>query len=160
MVISTEEGKARRIAGMKRANLEMTVVQKIQRALVNGRPPASELKTPLAAVTAARVLHRELESRLTAEGLKPTPGDWAVSIGYVTTDLSVLGFTLPYVPGEEAGLMARLDGHIMLGLVFGIVDPEAESEIVMGARPFLSTKQTEVWLSELLTPVRTEMELP
>jgi hypothetical protein len=161
MVISADEGKARRLAGMKRANLEMTLVEKIHRALINGRPPASELKTPLAAVTAARVLHRELESRMVAEGLKPRPGDYAVSVGYVSADLSVLGFTPLFVPGEEPKLLTMLDGQIMLGLIFGMVDRQAEGEhVVMGARAFLTTKQTDGWLSELFTPVRTEMELP
>jgi hypothetical protein len=161
MVLSAEEGKARRLAGMKRANLEMTAVQRIHRALINGRPPASELKTPHAAVTAARVLHRELETRLTVEGVEPTPGECAVSIGYVTPDLSVVGFTPPYAPGEETGLMTMLTGNVMIGLVFGVVDKEAkddEGRILMGARPFLTTKQTEGWLSELFLPVRSRIE--
>jgi hypothetical protein len=129
--------------------------------LINGRPPSSELKTPLAAVTAARVLYRELESRMAADELDPKPGDWAVSVAYITADLSVLGFTLPYVPGEEAGLMGMLNGNIMLGLIFGMADPEAEDDkesIVMGARAFLPSKQTDGWLSELLMPVRRAME--
>ena len=150
-MVSVEEGKARRRAGVE----AMSAAQKIRRDLTGGRPPASELKTPLSAVTAARILHKELESRMTAEGMKPKPGDWAVSVGYVTSDLSVVGFTRLYAQGKEARLMETLTGHIALGLVFGIVDQKG---IVTGIRAFLATKQTEAWLSELLTPVRLEME--
>lgn len=164
MVLSSEEGKARRLAGMKRAAREMTEVQKIHRMLVNGRPPAGELKTATAAVTAARVLNKELESRMTAAGLKPKPGDWAVSVGYVSPDLSVLGFSSLYAPGEESSLEQMLTGQIMLGLVFGMVDKQAKEKderIVMGLRPFFVLKpQTEGWLSELVPAVRSEIELP
>lgn len=158
MALTDAEKKARRRAGMD----AMTAAEKIRRGLTGGRPPASELKTPLAAVTAAKALHRELETRMTAEGMEPKPGDWAVFIGYVSVDLSVLGFTRPFAPGADAGLMDELTGHIPLGLVFGMVDKDAKDErrIVVGARPFLETDQTEAWLSELLVTVRLEMELP
>jgi len=154
MVLSQDEGKARRREGMDR----MPVADRVRMELSGGRPPASELKTPLAAVTAARTLHRELETRMKAGGIDPKPGDWAVSIGYVTADLSALGFTRLFVPGEESGLIAMLDGHIMLGLIFGM--KRGDGAIVMGTRPFLATKQTDAWLSELLTPVQLEMEDP
>lgn len=158
MVLTEAERNARRQAGVD----AMTEVAKIRRDLTGGRP-VSELKTPLAAVTAARTLHRELESRMTAAELNPQPGDWAVSIGYVSPDLSVLGFTRLFTPGGEAGLMEMLTGHIMLGLVFGMVDKEAKDEadpFVTGMRPFLTTKQTETWLSELVHGVRLELEDP
>lgn len=166
MALSIEERKARRTEGVERAKQEMTVVQKIHRSLINGRPPASELKTPTAAVTAARILYRELESRLTVEGFSPNadrssgpkPGDCAVSVAYITADLSVLGFTGLFVPGEEARLMGLLDGNIMLGLIFGVVDED--KSIIMGTRPFLATKQTDGWLDELTAPVRFEIEHP
>lgn len=164
MALSIEERKARRVAGMKRAAKEMTEVQRIHRMLVNGRPPSGELKTTTAAVAAARVLYKELESRMIAAGLKPTSGDWAVSIGYVSPDLSVLGFSQLFAPGEEADFMNLLTGQIMLGLIFGIRDKEAKSDdgkIVMGARPFFVLKpQTEDWLSELIPLVRFEIEHP
>lgn len=158
-MISVEEGKARRRAGMD----AMTTAQKIRRDLTGGRPPASELKTPLVAVTAARTLYKELESRMTAAVLKPKPGDWAVNIAFVTPDLSVLGFTRLYGPGEEAGLVEMLTGRIAIGLIFGIVDREADKKgqtIVTGSRPFLATKQTEAWLSELLPAFPVEMSDP
>jgi hypothetical protein len=157
MALTVEEGKARRLAGMKRANQEMSVVEKIYRALVNGRPPASEFKTPLAALTAARVLYRDLEARMTAEGLKPKPGDWSVIIGYVSVDLSFVGFTLPVIPGEDTQLMPMLNGHIMLGLIFGMREPDGSFIVV--TRPFLTMKQADAWLSELIPIVRGEMEL-
>lgn len=134
----------------------MTEVEKIRRDLTGGRP-VSELKTPLAAVTAARTFHREMEARMTAAGLNPQPGDWAVSVGYVSPDLSVLGFTRLFTPGGESGLMEMLTGHIILGLVFGVMDKEA-GRLVMGTRPFLSTKQNEGWLSELVHGVRLEVQ--
>jgi hypothetical protein len=141
----------------------MTFARKIHRALVNGRPPASEFKTPMAAVSAARVLYTDLERKLTAEGLKPLYGDLGVSIGYVSPDLSVIGFTALYAPGSEDAIMQTLNGNIMLGLVFGIVDPQADPDdadarYVMGNRPFVSMKQIEGWLSELEQVVRLEME--
>jgi hypothetical protein len=161
--LTVEERKARRLAGMKRANEELTAVQKIYRALVGHRPPVGELKTPTAAVTAARILHKELETRMTGEcPSKPKPGDWCVSIGYVSPDLSVLGFTHLFVSGNEAKLMKHLDGQIMLGLIFGMKDKEAkeaDKKIVMGTRPFFLTKQSENWLEELAPQVRFEIEI-
>jgi hypothetical protein len=157
MGLTAEEGKARRLAGMKRANLEMSTVERIYRALVNGRPPASEFKTPLAALTAARVLYRDLEARMTAEGLSPKSGDWSVIIGYVSADLSFVGFTPPVIPGEDAQLMPMLNGHIMLGLIFGMKEPGGK--FIVGTRPFLTMKQADAWLEELLPIVRSEMEV-
>lgn len=158
MVLTIEERKARRLAGMERANKELTAVQKIYRALVGHRPPVGELKTPTAAVTAARILYRELENQMT----KPKPGDWGVSIGYVSPDLSVLGFTHLFAPGSEAKLMKHLDGQIMLGLIFGMKDKEAKEadrKVIMGTRPFFLTKQSETWLEQELAPqVRFEIE--
>jgi hypothetical protein len=156
MVITVDEGKALRRAGVE----AMTGIERIHRDMTGGRPPASELKTPLAAITAARILHDELKARMTAGGLHPTDGDWAVSIGYVSTDLSVIGFTPLFAPGKEAHalLMETLDGQIMLGLVFGLVD--GEGRIITGSRPFITTKQVDEWLRELHTPVRMEMEDP
>lgn len=156
VTMTAEERAARRLDGMN----QMTFIRKIHRALVNGRPPASEFKTPVAAVTAARTLYADLERKLTAEGLKPTPGELGVSIGYVSPDLSVIGFTPLFAPGSEAALSQILDGNIMLGLIFGLADRQAKEEserIVLGVRPFFATKQTEAWLSELLPIVRAEM---
>lgn len=157
MVFSSKESKARRLAGMKRAAQELTAVGRIHRTLINGRPPASELRTALAAVTAARVLHRELEVRMTTEGLTPKLGDWGVVIGYVSPDLSVIGISRVFVPERETQMMGILEGQIMLGLVFGMVDDERK-EFVIGSRPFLTTKQTDAWLAELTVPARLEME--
>jgi hypothetical protein len=157
MVLTEAERNARRRAGVD----AMTDVEKIRRDITGGRP-VSELKTPLAAVTAARTLHRELESRMTLAGLNPKPGDRAVSIGYISPDLSVIGFTPLYASVSEAAL-AVLEGHIMLGLVFGMVDrasKDGDGRVVLGIRPFLTTKQTEAWLSELLPIIRAEIQDP
>jgi hypothetical protein len=85
--------------------------------------------------------------------MKPKPGELGVSIGYVSPDLSFIGHTILYSPGNDASLMESLNGNIMLGLVFGIIDPQADNEedrFVMGTRPFISMKQTDGWLSELI----------
>jgi hypothetical protein len=158
MVLSVAERKARRDAGVRRANQAMTTAQKVHRALINGRPPASELKTPNAALTAAKTLYREIEMRIADEthGTRPRPGDFAVCVGYVSPDLSVLGFTPLYAPGEEDRIVGFLSGNIAIGLLFGIADGE---KILVGARPFLVTKQTDSWLSELMWPVQSEFEL-
>jgi hypothetical protein len=160
MVLTESERNARRQAGVD----AMTDVEKIRRDLMGGRPPASEFKTPHSAVIAARALHRELELRMTAAGLKPGPRDCAVSIGYVSTDLSVIGFTPFYAKDTEERLARHLDGQIAVGLVFGMVEqdpaPAHGRHIILGTRAFLTTKQTEEWLSELITPVRLEMDDP
>jgi len=89
-------------------------------------------------------------------GTRPRAADYfGVSVGYVTPDLSVLGFTPIYAPGEEASIERMLSGNIALGLVFGIADGK---EILIGTRPFLVTKQTETWLSDLATILKTEFE--
>jgi hypothetical protein len=159
MVISVKERKERREVGRQKELDEMSVAKKVQRNLTNGRPPASELKTPNAALTAARTLHREIGMRIADEthGTRPRATDYfAVAVGYVTPDLSVLGFSPLYAAGEEDRIERALTGNIALGLVFGIADG---SEVVMGARPFLVTKQTEAWLSELMMVVKSEIEL-
>jgi|SRR5579871_1632093 len=170
MALTVEERKKRRVAGIKKADQELTEAQRIRRILVNGRPPASELKTPAEAVSAARVLHRELETRMTE--LKPKPGDWAVSIGYVSPDFSFVGFTQPLEPsdpanpgskeGNEGELLNMLTGHIVLGLLFAIADRGAKDtndRIVTGVRPFLVTKQTGAWLEELEAAFRFDCDL-
>lgn len=157
MAMTAEERKSRRQEGMS----QMTFVRKIHRALVNGRPPASEFKTPLAAVTAARTLYSDLERKLTAEGIKPNPGEVGVCIGYVPPDLSFLGHSPLYSPGNEAAMMECLNGNIMLGLIFGIVDPEADSEedrLALGARPFIKMGQVDEWLSELIPVMQIEID--
>lgn len=157
MPMTIEEKKARRQQGMDR----MSFARRIHRALVNGRPPASEFKTPTAAVTAARVLYSDIERKLAAEGIKPKAGELGAFIAYIPPDLSFLGHTLLYEPGNEAALMESLNGNIILGIVFGIYDSQADSEdarFVTGARPFISTTQVNEWLSELLPIMQIEMQ--
>ncbi|MFZ3262457.1 MAG: hypothetical protein WA172_00515 [Terriglobales bacterium] len=153
MVLTETQRKERRQAGMDKAKREMSEVEKIHRLLVNGRPPSSELRTPAEAVTAARVLYREIESQMIARDLKPKPGEWAVAVAYVSADFS-LASTQHFIPGKEAELLDRLTEHpaIMLGLIFGMLDKKAKSEnerVVKGVRAFLITKQTVGWLEEL-----------
>jgi hypothetical protein len=162
MVLTLEERKARREAGMAQAQDKLTFVQKIRRAHVNGRPQASELRTPIGALMAAKTLDNDLRQKLDAEQLKIGPRDVGVCVGYVSTDLSVLGFTPIYESGAEARIERMLHGQIPIGLIFGIRDKEGKRKgdeaIVTGTRPFLATKQVDAWLSELETPVRLEIE--
>lgn len=166
MVLSEFEQKARREDGRRRELDEMDLAKRVRRKLTNGRPPASELKTPTAALIAAKTLFRELETRISDEacGTALKPRTFAVAVGYVSPDLSVLGFTpvlmgyTPAVsPGEEASIERALAGNIPVGLLFGILDDD--EEFVMGVRPFIATKQTDAWLSELTIAVCSEFEL-
>ena len=145
MALSEEQRRSRREAGVARANRDMTIVQRVHRGLVTGRPPASEFRTSTGAVTAARILQREIEARMQAAGQEP--GQVGVEVVFVTPDLSSIGHTVLYAPGLEASMMEHLDGNIPLGLVFGLVDREAR-EIIRGARPFIATKQIDEWLAE------------
>jgi len=166
MVLTDVERKARREEGRRRELEEMSIAKRVQRKLTNGRPPASELKTPTAAVIAAKTLFRELETRISDEacGTALKPRMFAVSVGYVSPDLSVLGFTpvlMGYAPaispGEEASIERTLAGNIPIGLLFGILDDD--EQFLMGVRPFMATKQTDAWLSELILPVRSEFDI-
>lgn len=165
MTLSEAERKERRETGRQRELSEMSVARRVQRDLTNGRPPASEFKTPTGALIAAKTLCRKIEMQIADEthgtGLKPR--SFAVSIGFVSPDLSVLGFTpllVGYSPAfdsaDEARIERALAGEIAIGLVFGIEDGE---EILMGARPFIVMKQTDAWLEELIVHVRSEIEL-
>lgn len=177
MTTSADESKARREEGRAREKQGMTGVQRVYRALVGHRPPASELRTPQAAATAARTLHKELKKLMTRERLTPEPGDWVVSVAFISADLTVLGLTPMFVPGDEAALTAgngavlapgneaalieALKNNIALGLVFGVKDREDEDKekrVVVGARPFLTTKQTEDWFKELFPVLRMYVE--
>jgi hypothetical protein len=146
------ERKARREDGRRKELAQMSVAKKVQRYLTGRRPAAAELKTPFAALTAAKTLQREIDAEL-ADG-----GDFfAVTIGYVSPDLSVLGFTPSYAPGAEDRIERALSGNIAIGLIFGIADG---GEILMGVRPFLAeARQSEGWLLELSTVVQSEFEI-
>jgi hypothetical protein len=148
---------------MKRAAGELTQVRRIQRALINGRPPVGELKTATAAISAAKILYKDLEARMVAAGLHPKPGDWDVSIGYVSPDLSLMGFSPLYSQGEE-GMLNVLQENVMLGLIFGMRDKEAtqhDETVVMGARPFFVLKpQTDDWFETLVPLVWDEIKYP
>jgi hypothetical protein len=110
-------------------------------------------------VTAARTLLSRIRTEIEGEthGQRPRADDYfAVAVAYVTPDLSALGFTPFYSPGEEERIERYLNGNVAIGLVFGVAD-DARSEIFMGTRPFLVTKQTEAWLSELTLAIQSEM---
>ncbi len=166
MALTEVERKARREEGRRRELEGLSLAKRVQRDLTNGRPPASELKTPTGALIAARTLFRNLETRIGDEacGTALKPRMFAVSIGYVSPDLSVLGFTpvlMGYAPSispaEEASTERMLAGNIPIGLLFGILDDD--KKFLMGVRPFMATKQTDEWLSGLVPAVQSEFGL-
>ena len=160
MALAVEKAKAIRLEGLKREREGLSVAERVQRSLINGRPPVSEFKTPLAAIQAARTLDSMLATRLVAEGFHEEPKLWGVSVGYVTPDLSTIGFTRLYSPDRETEMFNFLSGNIALGLVFGVIDREgAKPNIVTGSRPFFTAKQTDGWLVELAqNGVRLQLE--
>jgi hypothetical protein len=130
----------------------MTKAQKIHRNFVAGRPPASEVRSAAEAIGLAKVLLREIQAAMIENRLNPA--DCAVRIAFVTTDLS-MAFTRKFVLGEEVSLLKDLTEQpvIMLGLLFGIMDREADpkgDDVVCGIKPFLVTKQVIEWLQDLL----------
>jgi hypothetical protein len=156
MVLTVKE---RREAGRKRELEEMTVAKRVLRQLTNGRPPASELRTPVAAVSAARTLHRDIQKRIeeATNGTRTRAREYfAVTVAYVTPDLSALGFTSLYEEAGQDRMERMLTGNIPIGLLFGIADGK---EILVGARPFIVTKQTDDWLKELAIAAHSELEI-
>lgn len=159
MALDTQERKARRVAGMERAKADSSTkgkVQRIHRALTTGRPPASEMKSPTAAIGAARVLHSDLERKMKDEGLDPAAVKHRVAIAYVSPDLTAYGYT--YQEAQEE-ILSELEGRVPIGLLFGVCDP-ADNKAIVGSRPFLNTKQTEEWLAELRLAFPVDVEDP
>lgn len=96
------------------------------RNFVAGSPPASEPQSEAEAIGLAKVLVKEIWAAMVEDKLNST--DCVVRIAFLITDLS-MAFTFKFVPGEEASLLKSLIEQpvIMLGLLFGIVDREADS---------------------------------
>ena len=159
MVLSEKERKERRVAGMQRDAEQLSMAKKVQRTLMSGRPPVSELKTPNGAVNAAKTWHRRIESEIedVMHGQGPKRADYfGVVIVYVSPDLSCLGLSSPYASREESQIERELKDNLAIGLIFGISDGQ---ELVMGKRPFLVTKQTDEWLQEMVLAAKSQLEL-
>ncbi len=165
MALEASEQKARREAGRREHLEKLTVPQIVQRHFTNGRPPASELTTPTGAAIASVTLWRAIGTKIAdltnGQGLRPN--SFAVSVGFASPDLTVIGFTpllIGYAPGPgpeyDAPVERMLAGNIPLGVIFGIAD---EGRILMGARPFLVTKLVDVFLGSLMETVQKEIEL-
>jgi hypothetical protein len=126
----------------------MTRVGKLMRALQSGQLK-SELRTVQEAIHLARALFMHIES----QGFKSEEEQFAVHIAYMTPDLSML-FTRKFEPGDKAAatIQADLSGQccIMVGLIFGIVDPENHDSALGGARPFLNTPLVMMALKQRL----------
>lgn len=152
MVLTETERKQRRVDGMKRKTEGMTEVEKIQREFTVGRPPVSELRTPAEAVRAASLLFAELQAAMKAHNVADPV--CAVKVAYVDTDFSMTS-TQVFIPGKESELLKFLTKQpvIMLGLVFVMLDPEADESKrhVLGMKPFLVTRQVVGWLKDLIT---------
>lgn len=133
MVSARTETKSRQ----QKAADNMTRVKKVVRALGSGQLK-SELRTVQEAIHLARGLFMNIESH----GFKADKEEFAVHIAYMTPDLSML-FTRKFEPGDKAAakIQADLSGQccIMVGLLFGIRDPDHDDDAWIGARPFLST---------------------
>ena len=132
MVPARTETKSRQ----KLAAENMTRVQKVVRALQSGQFK-SELRTVQEAIHLARGFFTNIES----QGFKPDK-DFAVHIAYMTPDLSML-FTRKFEPGDKAAAKIQADLSaqccIMVGILFGIIDPDNDDDALIGARPFLDT---------------------
>ena len=129
----------------KLAAENMTKTQKLARALQSGQLK-SELRTVQESIHLARGLYTQIES----EGFKHNENFW-VHIAYMTPDLSML-FTRKFEPGEKeaAKIQADLSGEccIVVGLVFGIIDPDNEDDSSLGVRPFLNTDLVRMALKQ------------
>jgi hypothetical protein len=139
----------------KLAAENMTRVQKLTRVLQCGQLK-SELRTVQEAIHMARGLYTQIES----EGLKPQNDEFAVHIAYMTPDLSML-FTRRFKPGkdEAAQIQADLASKccIMVGLIFGMKDPDHDNEWLIGARPFLNTPLVVMALQQRVESEFAEM---
>lgn len=132
----------------KQAAENMTRVGKLMRALQSGQLK-SELRTVQEAIHLARALFMHIES----QGFKSEEEQFAVHIAYMTPDLSML-FTRKFEPGDKAAatIQADLSGQccIMVGLIFGIIDPDNHDNALGGARPFLNTPLVMMALKQRL----------
>jgi hypothetical protein len=85
------------------------------------------------------------------EGLDKTAVRHGVAIAYVSPDLTALGYTSLWREDSQEAALRTLEGNVPVGLLFGIHDPvpEEKQHVLVGARPFLNTRQADEWLSEL-----------
>ena len=107
----------------------------------------SEMKSPMAAIGAARILSGGLKRKMTEEGLNPAAVKHGVAIAFIEPDLSALSYELFREESQDA-ILKTLHGRVPIGLLFGIQDSD-KPEVHIGTRPFLNTAQAEGWLSEL-----------
>lgn len=140
------------------ASEKMTSVQQICRAVQSG-PVKSELRTVQESIHAARALAMQIESMMTDPKYITRDlaehhvygTDYHVAIAYMTPDLSTL-FTWPYEPGKESEIHARLSGvgscSIVVGLVFGMRDPERGGAEYYGGKVFLDTPLVRMALAQ------------
>jgi hypothetical protein len=150
-LLTIEDRKARRLEGTIRAKEALTAAQRVHRSLVNGRPPTSEMKSPMAAFGAARLLLRRLEEAMLSEGVV-TAIKHGVAVAFVSPDLTYLGYTPLLPPNDQDAILRSLDGNVPIGLLFGVCDVFAMSDeltVRVGSRPFLNINQVDEWLSEL-----------
>lgn len=137
----SRERKSRQAAALER----MTRAQKAHQQLNSGAPKY-ELRTAQEAVQLATAFYRQMRETMTIRELET---DFAVHIAYMTLDFSML-FTKRYTPGQEKQLYEFLSQgcYLMVGLVFGLSDPERDGKWLIGCKPFLNTPSVRLALEQ------------
>jgi hypothetical protein len=148
-VSGTRKGAKAEPSKQQRAADNMTVVQKVHRALASGQFK-SELLTIQQALYAVRAFNIQATSLIARAGLDPEK-DFSVALCYMTPDLTTL-HTHPYQRGREAAIQAELSGPgnciITVGVIFGIRDPEHKDNWLFGSRAFLDTPLVRMALKQ------------
>jgi hypothetical protein len=117
----------------------MTQAAKVQHQLQSG-PVRSELRTVREAIHMASAFNRQAKEAMKDHKLLDHAKDFALVIAYMTPDLATI-FTRKFEPGAETVIAEELSSGccIMVGLIFGIRDPEHNGDWLFGVKPFLTT---------------------
>jgi hypothetical protein len=117
----------------------MTQAAKVQHQLQSG-PVKSELRTVQEAIHIAAAFNRQAKEAMKGHKRLDHAKNFRVVIAYMTPDLSTI-FTRKFEPGAETAIAEELSSGccIMVGLIFGIQDPEHNDDWLYGVKPFLVT---------------------
>jgi hypothetical protein len=154
--LSPEQRWKGRSDALKETKAAMSDVQRIHAKYVAGRP-GNEILTDPEAVQAAKVLYGALRSdmreALKKQGKELSESD--VRVGIVYTDRSLTtAYMRKYVPGRESEIQTEFSGKpiYLLGLIFGIVDPNAKDpsqNLIVGIKTFHFSKRVIGILKEV-----------
>jgi hypothetical protein len=128
------------ISRQRKAADNMTEAKKLHQKLGSGAIK-SELRTVPETIHLASTFYRQAQQAIKQEYKKlDSENGFALVIAYLTPDLSNL-FTRKYMPGEEGHIYRELSTEccIMVGLIFGVRDPEHNNDWLIGGKPFLNT---------------------